>query len=41
LVEHLNGTMEVKSEPLNEQEKAYLTTFVLKLPQNQLPVGNT
>ena len=33
-VEHLNGKIEVKSEPLDD-ESAYLTIFVLRLPQIQ------
>ena len=33
-VEHLNGKIEVKSEPL-DHDSAFLTTFVLKLPQIQ------
>ena len=33
-VEHLNGKIEVKSEPLDD-ESAFLTTFVLRLPQIQ------
>jgi signal transduction histidine kinase len=41
LVEHLNGTINVTSQPLNDQEKICLTTFVLKLPQTQLPIGST
>ena len=39
LVEHLNGTIEVTSEPLNSDSAAFLTTFVLKLPQIQPSVG--
>jgi signal transduction histidine kinase len=35
LVEHLNGSLEVKSEPLDDEEDSFLTTFVLKLPQIQ------
>lgn len=35
LVEHLNGTIEVTSEPLESDSSIYLTTFVLKLPQFQ------
>ena len=35
LVEHLNGSIEVTSEPLNEHSPAFLTTFVLRLPQIQ------
>lgn len=33
LVEHLNGTIEVTSEPLNDQSPTFLTTFMLRLPQ--------
>jgi signal transduction histidine kinase len=33
LVEHLNGKMEVTSEPLDDDGTTFLTTFVLKLPQ--------
>ena len=32
LVEHLNGTINVKSEPTNE-DTVFLTTFTIKLPQ--------
>ena len=39
LVEHLNGTIEVTNEPLNSDSAAFLTTFVLKLPQIQPSVG--
>ena len=40
LVEHLNGTIEVTSEPLADDDStAYLTTFVLKLPQIQPSIG--
>ncbi len=35
LVEHLNGTIEVTSEPLHDQSLSFLTTFVLRLPQIQ------
>ena len=35
LVEHLNGTIEVNSEPEDETLTTYLTTFILKLPQSQ------
>ena len=35
LVEHLNGTIEVKSEPLDSDDSIFVTTFVLKLPQFQ------
>ena len=34
-VEHLNGKIEVKSEPLDDEMSAFLTTFVLRLPQIQ------
>lgn len=34
-VEHLNGKIEVKSEPINDEMSAFLTTFVLRLPQIQ------
>ena len=37
-VEHLNGKIEVKSEPLND-DSAFLTTFVLRLPQIKPSVG--
>ena len=33
LVEHLDGTIEVTSEPLDDDFTAFLTTFMLKLPQ--------
>ncbi|MBE9046674.1 GAF domain-containing sensor histidine kinase [Pleurocapsales cyanobacterium LEGE 10410] len=33
LVEHLNGTIEAKSEPLDNDVSTFLTTFVLRLPQ--------
>jgi signal transduction histidine kinase len=33
LVEHLNGRMEVTSDPLDDDGTTFLTTFVLKLPQ--------
>ncbi len=35
LVEHLNGTIEVTSKPLPDDSSAFLTTFVLRLPQIQ------
>ena len=35
LVEHLNGTIEVTSKPLPDDSAAFLTTFVLRLPQIQ------
>ena len=33
LVEHLDGTIEVTSEPVDDNSTAFLTTFTLKLPQ--------
>lgn len=39
LVEHLNGTIEVTSEPIASNSTAFLTTFVLKLPQIQPSIG--
>ena len=35
LVEHLNGTIDVTSEPLEDDDSIFVTTFVLKLPQFQ------
>ncbi len=35
LVEHLNGTIEVTSEPFDDDLASFLTTFVLRLPQIQ------
>ncbi|MEM8673075.1 MAG: HAMP domain-containing sensor histidine kinase [Cyanobacteria bacterium P01_G01_bin.67] len=35
LVEHLQGTIEVTSNPLDDECSAFLTTFVLRLPQIQ------
>jgi signal transduction histidine kinase len=35
LVEHLNGTIEVSSKPLADDETIFVTTFVLRLPQFQ------
>lgn len=35
LVEHLNGTIDVTSEPLAADSSVFITTFVLKLPQFQ------
>ena len=35
LVEHLNGTIDVTSEPLPNDISIFVTTFVLKLPQFQ------
>ena len=39
LVEHLGGTISVTSEPLADDPKTCLTTFVLKLPQIQPSIG--
>ena len=39
LVEHLNGTIEVTSEPLKQDPEVFVTTFVLKLPQFQPTVS--
>ena len=39
LVEHLNGKIDVKSEPIDAEMSAFLTTFVLKLPQIQPSIG--
>ena len=38
-VEHLNGAIDVTSEPLNSDSSAFVTTFRLKLPQIEPPVG--
>lgn len=38
-VEHLNGKIEVESEPLDAEMSVFLTTFVLKLPQIQPSIG--
>lgn len=35
LIEHLNGTIEVTSEPFDDEMASFLTTFVLRLPQIQ------
>ena len=35
LVEHLNGKIDVESQPLNENTASFATTFTLKLPQIQ------
>jgi signal transduction histidine kinase len=35
LVEHLNGSLDVTSKPLDDEGESFLTTFVLKLPQIQ------
>ncbi len=35
LVEHLNGTIEATSEPIDSDDSVFVTTFVLKLPQFQ------
>lgn len=39
LVEHLNGTIEVTSEPIADNPQTFLTTFILKLPQIQPSIG--
>ncbi|MEO1670668.1 MAG: ATP-binding protein [Cyanobacteria bacterium J06631_2] len=39
LVEHLGGTISVTSEPLADDKKVFLTTFMLKLPQIQPSIG--
>jgi signal transduction histidine kinase len=39
LVEHLNGTIEVSSEPLGDEVNVFETTFVLKLPQFQAAIS--
>ncbi|MEL6441541.1 MAG: ATP-binding protein [Cyanobacteria bacterium J06621_8] len=39
LVEHLQGTIEVTSEPLEDDATTFLTTFVLRLPQIQLSIS--
>jgi signal transduction histidine kinase len=39
LVEHLNGKIDVSSNPVNDDETRFLTTFVLKLPQIQPAIG--
>ncbi|MEL6929190.1 MAG: GAF domain-containing sensor histidine kinase [Cyanobacteria bacterium J06600_6] len=39
LVEHLNGKIEVKSQPLDGEDTAFATTFTLKLPQIQPPIA--
>ncbi|MEM6612121.1 MAG: ATP-binding protein [Cyanobacteria bacterium P01_C01_bin.72] len=39
LVEHLGGTISVTSKPLADDQKTFLTTFVLKLPQIQPSIG--
>jgi signal transduction histidine kinase len=39
LVEHLNGKIEVTSNPVDDEKTTFLTTFMLKLPQIQLPIG--
>ena len=35
LVEHLNGTIEVTSEPVDDDSLVFITTFVVKFPQFQ------
>lgn len=39
LVEHLNGKIEVTSNPVDDEKTIFLTTFVLKLPQIQPLIG--
>jgi signal transduction histidine kinase len=39
LVEHLNGKIDVTSNPVAEDETTFLTTFVLRLPQIQPSIG--
>jgi signal transduction histidine kinase len=39
LVEHLNGKIDVSSNPVDDDETRFLTTFVLKLPQIQPAIG--
>lgn len=39
LVDHLNGTIEVTSEPSANEGEIFVTTFVLKLPQFQPPIS--
>jgi signal transduction histidine kinase len=39
LVEHLNGKIEVTSNPVDDNETTFLTTFILKLPQIQPSIG--
>jgi signal transduction histidine kinase len=39
LVEHLNGKIDVTSNPVAEDEATFLTTFILKIPQIQPSIG--
>ena len=39
LVQHLNGTIQVTSEPTEDDSLLFLTTFVVKLPQFQPSIG--
>ncbi|MEY2832164.1 MAG: hypothetical protein RLZZ574_1422 [Cyanobacteriota bacterium] len=39
LVEHLNGKIDVTSNPVAEDETTFLTTFILRLPQIQPSIG--
>ena len=39
LVEHLNGTIEVTSKPLLDDSAAFVTSFVLRLPQIEPAIG--
>lgn len=39
LVEHLNGKIDVTSNPVAEDETTFLTTFTLRLPQIQPSIG--
>ncbi|WP_233219748.1 GAF domain-containing sensor histidine kinase [Pleurocapsa sp. CCALA 161] len=39
LVEHLNGKIEVTSNPVDDEKTIFVTTFVLKLPQIQPSIG--
>ena len=39
LVEHLDGTIEVASKPVDDNSTAFLTTFTLKLPQIKPAIG--
>ncbi len=39
LVDHLNGTIEVTSEPVEDDSLVFMTTFVIRLPQFQPSIG--
>lgn len=39
LVDHLNGTINVTSEPIEDDADLHLTTFILELPQFQPPIS--